>query len=349
MSVKSFDPYHKWLGIPPEEQPPNHYRLLGIRLFETDRDVISHAADQRMIHVRSFQAGKNAKSSQQILNALAAARICLLKADKKAEYDAELRTKLATAGELAPPAPPLEPASPPTFSPASPPPPPVGFSPPALAESYPVPSPPSGPFAGLDMMPVPVGASPLAPATSPFDDAEQHEHASSGSLDDMLAAPRSLRSTAARSLGSRRSNDASLTTTIAIVSIIVLALIAGGIALVMNSSADTSDDESPPPAPIAPEPRREPHKSTDLKTPRPDTPARWKPGDPIKPLGPTPDVKHPSTGRGPLDKSNRPNVAPNTDAPSDNPRPQTTPATPGANDESPDQMDLKKSLEEPPK
>ena len=24
------DPYHVWLGIPPEEQPPNHYRLLGI-------------------------------------------------------------------------------------------------------------------------------------------------------------------------------------------------------------------------------------------------------------------------------------------------------------------------------
>ena len=27
----NFDPYYKWLGIPPEEQPPNHYRLLGIQ------------------------------------------------------------------------------------------------------------------------------------------------------------------------------------------------------------------------------------------------------------------------------------------------------------------------------
>ena len=25
-----FDPYHRWLGIPPEEQPADHYRLLGI-------------------------------------------------------------------------------------------------------------------------------------------------------------------------------------------------------------------------------------------------------------------------------------------------------------------------------
>ena len=23
-----FNPYHVWLGIPPEEQPANHYRLL---------------------------------------------------------------------------------------------------------------------------------------------------------------------------------------------------------------------------------------------------------------------------------------------------------------------------------
>ena len=25
-----FDPLYKWLGIPPDEQPPHHYRLLGI-------------------------------------------------------------------------------------------------------------------------------------------------------------------------------------------------------------------------------------------------------------------------------------------------------------------------------
>jgi hypothetical protein len=28
-----FDPYHKWLGIPPPQQPPHHYRLLGIDLY----------------------------------------------------------------------------------------------------------------------------------------------------------------------------------------------------------------------------------------------------------------------------------------------------------------------------
>ena len=31
--AESFDPYESWLGIPPEDQPPNHYRLLGLKPF----------------------------------------------------------------------------------------------------------------------------------------------------------------------------------------------------------------------------------------------------------------------------------------------------------------------------
>ena len=31
---ENFNPYHKWLGIPHNHQPPNHYRLLGIEDFE---------------------------------------------------------------------------------------------------------------------------------------------------------------------------------------------------------------------------------------------------------------------------------------------------------------------------
>jgi hypothetical protein len=95
-ATNHFDPYHKWLGIPADEQPPNHYRLLGIRVFETDPDVIQSAADQRMAHVRTFQIGANAELSQKLLNELAAARVCLLKSERKATYDAELKRKLAT-------------------------------------------------------------------------------------------------------------------------------------------------------------------------------------------------------------------------------------------------------------
>jgi len=100
---ESFDPYHTWLGIPPEEQPGNHYRLLGVRLFEDKPEVIEHAADQRMAHLRALQTGKYGALSQHILNEVAAARICLLHRDKKAAYDAALREKLAAAGPPAPP------------------------------------------------------------------------------------------------------------------------------------------------------------------------------------------------------------------------------------------------------
>lgn len=90
-----FDPYHKWLGIPPDEQPPDLYRLLGVPPFEADTDVIGNAADQRMAHLRTFQAGRYAALSQQLLNQLAAARVVLLHPEKRVQYDAQLRKELA--------------------------------------------------------------------------------------------------------------------------------------------------------------------------------------------------------------------------------------------------------------
>lgn len=93
---QAFDPYHKWLGIPPAEQKPNHYRLLGLTLFESDTDVILSAAEQRIAHVRTFQISQHAELSQRILNELAAARVCLLNAQRKAAYDARLRRKLSS-------------------------------------------------------------------------------------------------------------------------------------------------------------------------------------------------------------------------------------------------------------
>ena len=90
----SFDPYRKWLGIPRKDQPANHYRLLGIDLFEPDAEVIAHAADARMVHLKTFQAGKYSELSQKILNEIATAKVCLLNAEKKAAYDELLRREL---------------------------------------------------------------------------------------------------------------------------------------------------------------------------------------------------------------------------------------------------------------
>ena len=87
----AFDPYYRWLGIPPEEQPPNYYRLLGLRLFEASPDVIETAADRQMRHVHTFKVGQYSAQSQSLLNEIAAARLCLLAQAKKAEYDAALR------------------------------------------------------------------------------------------------------------------------------------------------------------------------------------------------------------------------------------------------------------------
>jgi hypothetical protein len=93
----TFDPYIQWLGIRDPQRPPNHYRLLGVDLFEGDADVLTNAADRQMAHVRNFQTGKRSALSQKLLNELASAKICLLNAQKKADYDARIRADLAAA------------------------------------------------------------------------------------------------------------------------------------------------------------------------------------------------------------------------------------------------------------
>lgn len=95
-----FDPYRKWLGIPVEEQPPNHYRMLGIPLFESDWDVIENAAHRQMAYVRTFQNGKHAELSQRLLTELAAAKVCLMSPERKAEYDRGLHDEMAASREL---------------------------------------------------------------------------------------------------------------------------------------------------------------------------------------------------------------------------------------------------------
>jgi hypothetical protein len=124
--TEKFDPYHQWLGIPPEEQPPSHYRLLGLNDFESDADVISQASDRVMAQIRTFHNGPRAAWAQRLLNELAAARVCLLDARRKEKYDQSLQVKrgiqnlprrpqaASAAPEQAPPAPgetpPLAPA-----------------------------------------------------------------------------------------------------------------------------------------------------------------------------------------------------------------------------------------------
>lgn len=94
--AETFDPYYRWLGIPAKDQPPNHYRLLGIELFESEADVIEQAADRQMAHLQMFKTGKHSALSQKLLNEVAAAKVCLLRPEKRAGYDRQLSAQLKT-------------------------------------------------------------------------------------------------------------------------------------------------------------------------------------------------------------------------------------------------------------
>jgi hypothetical protein len=78
----TFDPYHKWLGIPPDEQPASHYRLLSVPQFESDTDVIETAAERQTLLLRTFQTGPDAELAERLLNEVAPAS--LLAADHAA-------------------------------------------------------------------------------------------------------------------------------------------------------------------------------------------------------------------------------------------------------------------------
>ena len=86
-----FNPYRKWLGISPVQQPANHYRLLGVEDFESDAEVIDGAAEQRTIYLRTFQTGPNAEIAERLLNEISAARVCLLDKKSKTRYDQQLK------------------------------------------------------------------------------------------------------------------------------------------------------------------------------------------------------------------------------------------------------------------
>ena len=104
----AFDAYFKWLGIPPDQQPPDHYRLLGIPSLIDDADVIETAADQRMMLLRTKSGGQYGTMAEQLMQEVSRAKLCLLNAQTKALYDSQL-----TEQSIPPPAPAVEPPPPP--------------------------------------------------------------------------------------------------------------------------------------------------------------------------------------------------------------------------------------------
>ena len=101
-AVDNYDAYHLWLGIPPDEQPPSHYRLLGVRLFEENPEVIRNAADRQRSHVKRLGVNQYEAVGQQLLNEIESAKICLLRPEKRLAYDAQLRSQLAQQSAVSP-------------------------------------------------------------------------------------------------------------------------------------------------------------------------------------------------------------------------------------------------------
>ncbi len=88
-----FNPYHKWLGIPLNQQPANHYRLLGLEQGECDPDVIAHAAEQRIMHLKSIPTGPYGDLSRSLVDEISRACNCLLDSGQKTAYDTLLQSQ----------------------------------------------------------------------------------------------------------------------------------------------------------------------------------------------------------------------------------------------------------------
>jgi len=81
------DFYKQWLGIPEGPRPPNHYDLLRCIMFEDDIDKIRAHYKKLNGHVRKYATGQYSNESQDMLNELAKAMLCLTDPDRKRDYD----------------------------------------------------------------------------------------------------------------------------------------------------------------------------------------------------------------------------------------------------------------------
>lgn len=88
--MAEIDVYKEWLGIPEGDRPPDHYTLLRLVMFEDDSERVQNNYRKLNNHVRKFATGQYLKPSQDLLNELAKAMLCLTDPNSKREYDSSL-------------------------------------------------------------------------------------------------------------------------------------------------------------------------------------------------------------------------------------------------------------------
>lgn len=84
------DVYKDWLGIPEGPRPPDHYALLRLVQFEDDVEKVRKNYKKLNAHVRKYATGQYSTQSQDLLNELAKAMLCLTDVDRKNDYDRSL-------------------------------------------------------------------------------------------------------------------------------------------------------------------------------------------------------------------------------------------------------------------
>jgi hypothetical protein len=91
--TKTLDVYRDWLKITDADRPLSNYQLLRLKKFEDDPAKIRANYRAMNTHVRKFAGGEYAQQSQDLLNELAKAMLCLTDKRRKGEYDATLGRK----------------------------------------------------------------------------------------------------------------------------------------------------------------------------------------------------------------------------------------------------------------
>jgi hypothetical protein len=166
--AESFDPYQSWLSLNLGGREPNHYELLALESFESDKAKINESADRAANLVTSQATAAQVPQSQKLLYQISTARVCLLNAAEKARYDDQLRqqqSQLQTEMPVAQAPPPAQSARPQEMQvPAAPP--PAAATPPHMVQgTAPSPMQPNTPYPA--QMPGPASYPAAAPMQAP--------------------------------------------------------------------------------------------------------------------------------------------------------------------------------------
>ena len=90
----TFDPYEEWLGIHSRERDLNHYQLLGLPAFESERSLIDQAARRQLARIKSLATAECPAVATLIAHEIVAAHNILLSPAKQA-YDHHLHAVMA--------------------------------------------------------------------------------------------------------------------------------------------------------------------------------------------------------------------------------------------------------------